>query len=64
MATSFPTSLDNYTNPSASDFLNTAGMELDVKISNLNDAVEALEAKVGAANAVRRGGSPETARVE
>lgn len=43
--TDFPTSLDNFSNPSGSDFMNIvdhAGQH-----SNLNDAVEALEAKVG-----------------
>lgn len=47
MSTNFPTSLDTLTNPSASDSMDTAGVEHDVQHSTLNDAVEALEAKVG-----------------
>ena len=45
MATNFPTSLDNLTNPTSSDALNNpshAGQH-----ANANDAIEALEAKVG-----------------
>lgn len=47
MASSFPTALDALTNPSSSDNLNTAGVLHDVQHSDVNDAVEALEAKVG-----------------
>jgi hypothetical protein len=45
MATNFPTSLDSLTNPAAGDSLSSpshAGQH-----ANVNDAVEALEAKVG-----------------
>jgi len=45
MATSFPTGLDALTNPTSADGLNSpdhAGQH-----ANVNDAVEALEAKVG-----------------
>lgn len=45
MATSFPTSLDSFTNPVSSDTLSSpshAGQH-----SNANDAIEALQAKVG-----------------
>lgn len=45
MSINFPTSLDTLTNPTASDYLNSpshAGQHSDV-----NDAIEALEAKVG-----------------
>lgn len=45
MATSFPTSLDSLTNPLATDSLNSpshSGQHADA-----NDAIEALEAKVG-----------------
>lgn len=46
MATTFPTTIDNFTNPQASDKTDSpshAGQHTD-----LNDAVEALQAKVGA----------------
>lgn len=45
MASSFPTSLDFFTDPSSSDYLNSpdhANQHIDV-----NDAIEKLEAKVG-----------------
>lgn len=45
MATNFPTSLDALTNPTASDPL-TNPSHAD-QHANVNDAVEALEAKVG-----------------
>jgi hypothetical protein len=47
VATSFPSGLDNFTNPTADDKLDTAGVLHDVQHSDVNDAVEALEAKVG-----------------
>lgn len=43
----FPTSLDTLLNPSASTLENDSGYEHDVQHSNANDAIEALEAKVG-----------------
>jgi len=46
----FPTSLDTLTNPQASDAMDTAGVEHDIQHANLNDIVEALEAKVGIDN--------------
>ena len=45
MATTFPTTLDTLLNPSASDSMNV--VPHDVQHSNANDAIEALEAKVG-----------------
>lgn len=48
MAVNFPTSLDTFTNPTSGNDLDTAGVEHDVQHSNANDAIEALEAKVGA----------------
>ena len=45
MATNFPTSLDALTNPTASDPL-TNPSHAD-QHANVNDAVEALQAKVG-----------------
>jgi hypothetical protein len=48
MAINFPTSLDNFTNPSASDTLDSPTAPHATQHSDLNDAVEALQAKVGA----------------
>lgn len=45
MAINFPTSLDNFTNPASGNTLNSPSHSL--QHSDLNDAVEALEAKVG-----------------
>ena len=45
MAISFPTSLDNFTNPTNTDPLNSPSHS--VQHSDLNDAVEALESKLG-----------------
>jgi hypothetical protein len=47
MSTDFPGSLDTLLNPSDTTAMNAAGYEHDVQHANLNDAVEALEAKVG-----------------
>lgn len=46
----FPTSLDVFSNPTGTDLLEnaTAALDHDVQHSNANDAIEALEAKVGA----------------
>lgn len=46
MATNYPASLDSLTNPSASD--NTLAVSHSSQHANANDAIEALEAKVGA----------------
>ena len=48
MATNFPTSLDALTNPTASDAL-TSPSHAD-QHANANDAIEALQAKVGVNN--------------
>ena len=45
MATNFPTSLDSLTNPAAGDSLSSPSHA--AQHSNVNDAVEALQAKVG-----------------
>mgnify|MGYP003402190802 FL=1 len=45
MAINFPVSLDNFTNPVSTD--TTTAVDHAVQHSNVNDAVEALEAKVG-----------------
>jgi len=47
MATNFPASLDSLTNPTASDKLNSVTVPHATQHATLNDAVEALEAKVG-----------------
>lgn len=46
MATSFPTSLDSLTNPTATDTLDSPPH--DTQHADANDAIEALQAKVGA----------------
>ena len=48
MATNFPTSLDSLTNPASSDQLNVPSHSL--QHANANDAIEALETKVGINN--------------
>ncbi len=52
MSTSYPGSLDSFANPVGTDLLENANNALDhdVQHSNANDAIEALEAKVGANN--------------
>lgn len=47
MTTGFPSSLDNFTNPTASDDLDTPAVLHADQHANINDAVEALQAKVG-----------------
>lgn len=46
----YPSSLDNFTNPTGTDLLenSNAALDHDVQHSNANDAIEALQAKVGA----------------
>lgn len=50
MAITYPTTLDSFPNPTSTDLLEnaTAALDHDVQHSNANDAIEALEAKVGA----------------
>jgi len=48
MAINFPTSLDSLSNPSPTDSLNDGSVPHATQHSDTNDAVEALEAKVGA----------------
>jgi hypothetical protein len=45
MATSFPASLDSLTNPTATDTLDSPPH--DTQHADANDAIEALQAKVG-----------------
>ena len=47
MPTNFPASLDTLTNPTSTDAMNSATVPHATQHANLNDAVEALEAKVG-----------------
>jgi hypothetical protein len=47
MPINYPAALDAFPNPGATTRRNDPGFELDVVVSNLNDAVEALETKVG-----------------
>lgn len=50
MAINYPSSLDSFPNPQSTDLLDNASPTLDhwTQHANVNDAVEALEAKVGA----------------
>lgn len=49
MTITYPTTLDTLTNPTGTDLLenSNAALDHDVQHSNANDAIEALEAKVG-----------------
>lgn len=47
MATSFPSSLDSFTNPSASDALDSVSVPHAAQHANINDAMEAVQAKLG-----------------
>lgn len=50
MATNFPTTLDTLINPTSSDPLNNPSHS--AQHANVNDAIEALQAKVGVNNSV------------
>lgn len=52
MATNFPTSLDTLTNPVSSDAMNSVTVPHADQHANANDAIEALEAKVGADSSI------------
>lgn len=47
MTTNFPTGLDSYLNPSGADHLGDAPVLHSAQHSNINDAMEAVESKVG-----------------
>ena len=49
MSITYPTSLDNFPNPQSTDLLDNSSPTLDhwTQHANVNDAIEALEAKVG-----------------
>jgi len=50
LMTNFPTALDMFNNPTAATPMSAAGYEHDLQHAGLNDAVKALEAKVGVNN--------------
>ena len=52
MATNYPTSLDNFTNPASTDLMNSVTVPHNEQHANANDAIEALQAKVGADSSV------------
>lgn len=54
-ATSYPTSLDNFTNPSATDSVKTVSHSQ--QHANANDAIEALQAKLGISASTATNGS-------
>lgn len=47
MATNYPSSLDNLTNPTSTDTLDSATVPHASQHTNINDAVEAIEAELG-----------------
>lgn len=47
MATNFPTGLDSYVNPTGSDTLGEVSVLHSAQHSNINDAMEAVETKLG-----------------
>ena len=44
---SFPTTLDDFANPSPTTLTNSTTLPLSTAITQLNNAVEAIEAKLG-----------------
>ena len=47
MSTLYPTSLDNFTNPSSTDMLNSTVVPHHKQHTDLNDAVESIETVLG-----------------
>ena len=47
MATNFPNGLDNFPNPTGATVLDQPGLRHDEQHTNANDAIEALESKLG-----------------
>jgi len=47
MPTNYPTSIDSFVDPTATDTMNTPGVYHDVQHSDLNDSVSALETTLG-----------------
>lgn len=52
MATTFPTTLDTFTNPLSTDTLNSGTVPHDVQHTHANDALLAIETLVGITNSV------------
>ena len=48
MATNYPSSLDSFTNPTATDTLDSATVPHAAQHDNINDAVTAIETALGA----------------
>ena len=48
MATNYPSSLDNFTNPTSTDTLDSATVPHASQHADINDAVEAIETALGA----------------
>lgn len=49
MATQYPNSLDNFTNPTSTDTLNSPTAPHAEQHANANDAIEAIQAELGTA---------------
>ena len=47
MATNYPTTLDTFTNPTSTDTLDSATVPHASQHTDINDAVEAIEAELG-----------------
>lgn len=47
MATSYPNGLDNFTNPTSEDKLDSATVPHSAQHTNANDAIEAIQAELG-----------------
>lgn len=47
MAISFPSGLDNFQNPTGTDHLDTPAVKHSIQHSNINDAIESIEEKLG-----------------
>lgn len=47
MSTNYPNSIDNFTNPTSTDKLDSATVPHHLQHSNINDAVEAIESELG-----------------
>lgn len=51
MTTAFPTAIDNFTNPTATDALDSVTVPHAAQHANINDAVEAIETAIGTTGA-------------
>jgi len=47
MATSYPAGIDNFTNPTSTDTLNSETVPHSAQHTNANDAIEAIETELG-----------------